>query len=60
MDDSKCVPQDDILVIKATIRVGSDPSWDALRWLARSLRDVAAGRMDLFIVICMHESVLLQ
>jgi hypothetical protein len=49
MRHSKCVPQNDVGVVDAAIRVRCYPSGNALRWIARSLRDVATRGVDLVV-----------
>lgn len=52
MRDAKGVPEDHVRVVELALRIGCDPGWDALRWLARGLRDVAAGWVDLVVGVC--------
>jgi hypothetical protein len=50
MCDAECVPEDYISIFNTGIAI-SNPFWDPFGRLARCLRDMAACRMDLLIVI---------
>lgn len=52
VSEAECVPQHDIGVFEVGGWVRRDPGGYALRGLARGLRDVAAGGVDLGVVVC--------
>ena len=60
MGDAEGVPEHDVGVNDVGGGVGCDPSGDALRGLAASLRDVAAGGVDLGVVVWERELVLVR
>lgn len=49
---SESVPEYDVGVLEIRCWVRGDPGWYALRRLARGLRDVAPGGVDLRVVVC--------
>ena len=51
MRQAERVPEHDVGVVERFVWAGGDPGWDALRRLARGLRHVAAGGMDLVVVV---------
>lgn len=51
MDDAKGVPEHDVSVDDALVRVGGNPLWEARRGVAGGLRHMAAGRVDLGVVV---------
>lgn len=52
MDYAESMPEDDVSVGNGSGGVGSDPGGKASGGLAGSLRDMAAGRVDLGVVVC--------
>ena len=50
--DAECVPEDNVGVFEGLCGVRGDPSGDSLRGLAGGLGDVAAGGVDLVVVVC--------
>jgi hypothetical protein len=51
MRQSKSVPQHDVFVVEIRGRVGGYPGWEALRGFAGGLRDMAAGGVELGVVV---------
>lgn len=51
MHQAESMPEHDILVIDAAFRIGLYPCGKALRRLAGTLGDVAAGGVDLGVVV---------
>jgi hypothetical protein len=51
MRQSESVPQHDVFVVEAGGRVGGDPGWKALGGFAGGLWDVAAGGVELGVVV---------
>jgi hypothetical protein len=51
MRQSECVPQYDVFVVKVRVGVGGDPGWEALGGFAGGLGDVAAGGVELGVVV---------
>ena len=49
MREAEGMPEDDVGIVEVAVWICSDPGGDALRWLARGLWDVAAGRVDLVV-----------
>ena len=52
MDYAESVPEDDVSVGNGSGGVGSDPGGKASGGLAGSLRDMAAGRVGLGVIVC--------
>ena len=51
MVDAESVPDDDVGVVEAFVRVGGDPSGEAGRGGAGGLGDVAAGWVELVVCV---------
>ena len=50
MGDAERVPENDISVVDGGVPIG-DPFWDTFGWLAGCLGNVAAGWVELFVVV---------
>jgi hypothetical protein len=51
MRQPESVPQHDVFVVEVCGGVGGDPGWEALGGFAGGLRDVAAGGVELGVVV---------
>lgn len=51
MCQAEGVPEHDVFIVEVCGWVGGDPGWDALRGLAGGLGHVAAGGVELGIVV---------
>lgn len=51
MDDAKSVPENDVGSSNVFVGVGGYPFRETACWVAGGLRDVAACRMDLTVVV---------
>jgi hypothetical protein len=51
MRQPESVPQHDVFVVEVGGGVGGDPGWEALGGFAGGLRDVAAGGVELGVVV---------
>ena len=56
MRDAKCVPEDNIRVVNVLIGVLGDPVGETLRGLAGRLRDMAAGGVELVVLVWFQRS----